>query len=357
LQPIIDSAVIQEPTTVVDLQTVNWQLFDNEQSARLELYLNGENLTSGYSRVAGQFTFEKELMKGDAVYIKVFCNTSPDRGYYQIPIGLEKNPLNGTMETFTYGTAADHLSSALEFFNQLEGPILGANNIRDVAGFQQYGTRILKHVGSAPLAITLLADKEINIIKSLQYAKKQYSDFKNSFIDLASKLDYDGNPVEFVDDILSELSRVKTSDNPFADSDMAGSGAFTPITYIVEDTGISTFALSEKFDLSTLSRRAVYAYLNNEHLIFNRDYTFDSTFGFIKISVELNEGDLVEIKEYVSTASNFIPPTPTKLGLYKKYFPQKFLDDTYLEPRQVIQGHDGSITAAFGDYRDDVLLE
>ena len=35
----------------------------------------------------------------------------------------------------------------------------------------------------------------------------------------------------------------------------------------------------------------------------------------------------------------------------------KFVDDTYVEPREVIQGHDGSITAAFGDYRDDLLLE
>ena len=35
----------------------------------------------------------------------------------------------------------------------------------------------------------------------------------------------------------------------------------------------------------------------------------------------------------------------------------KFLDDTYQEPRFVIQGHDGSITAAYNDFRDDLLLE
>jgi hypothetical protein len=92
-------------------------------------------------------------------------------------------------------------------------------------------------------------------------------------------------------------------------------------------------------------------------LIVNKDYQFDSTFGFVKILKELAEGDLIEIKEYVSTASNHVPPTPTKLGLYKKYLPQKFLDDTYVEPKLVIQGHDGSITIAYGDFRDDVLLE
>jgi hypothetical protein len=35
----------------------------------------------------------------------------------------------------------------------------------------------------------------------------------------------------------------------------------------------------------------------------------------------------------------------------------KFLDDTYAQPKEVIQGHDGSITTAYGDFRDDILLE
>jgi hypothetical protein len=39
---------------------------------------------------------------------------------------------------------------------------------------------------------------------------------------------------------------------------MIGSGAYTTFTYEVEDEGIKTFALSEKFDLDTASRRAVY---------------------------------------------------------------------------------------------------
>ena len=43
--------------------------------------------------------------------------------------------------------------------------------------------------------------------------------------------------------------------------------------------------------------------------------------------------------------------------MYPKFIPHKFVDDTYLEPTEVIQGHDGSITRAYGDYRDDLLLE
>jgi hypothetical protein len=53
-----------------------------------------------------------------------------------------------------------------------------------------------------------------------------------------------------------------------------------------------------------------------------------------------------------------IPATPTKLGLYPKFTPEKYSDITYIgNPTNVIQGHDGSKTIAFDDYRDEILLE
>ena len=144
------------------------------------------------------------------------------------------------------------------------------------------------------------------------------------------------------------MTKVKKISDPFADSDMLGAGAYKQILYTVEDTEIKVFALSEKFDLDTASRRAVYIYRNSEQLFVNRDYTFNSNFGFVELTIELAENDVIEIREYANTAFSFMPATPTKLGLYKKYLPQKYLDDTYLEPTEVIQGHDGSITVAYG---------
>ena len=45
-----------------------------------------------------------------------------------------------------------------------------------------------------------------------------------------------------------------------------------------------------------------------------------------------------------------IPATPTKLGLYPKFTPQIYLDNTFVdEPLNVIQGHDGSKSIAFDD--------
>lgn len=355
LQPIIDSQIVLTSTNSISFNTVDWEEFDKERDTLLQVFVNGNS--SNYSRTLGTFVFESQLNQNDVVSLKLFCDIVPNEGYYEIPIGFEKNPLNQELESFTLGTAIDHLKSALEFNSQIQGPVVGVNNLRDLSDYQQFGTRIVKHSGIAPLAISLLASKDFNIIKSLQYAKKQYTDFKNTFIDLLTRVPLDLNSTEMVDFILTEISKSKTIDSPFADSDMVGSGAYTEIVYIVEDVGIKTFTLSEKFDLQTLSRKAVYVYQNDQQLVYQQDYNFNSSFGFLNLLIDLNEGDTIIVREYVSTATGYIPPTPTKLGLYKKYLPQKFLDDTYVTPREVIQGHDGSLITAFGDYRDEVILE
>ena len=357
LQPIIDSIVISENTNTVVSAAINWRTVKDTEITKILFYRNGQLLENSYTRNNNVFTFDVEFIQGDVVSIKVFCDAEPLLGYYEIPVGLEKNPLNNDLRTFTLGQAVDHLASAMELTDEFTGSVIGSNNLRDLNGYQSLFKRFLKHTGPTPLALLLLCDKDVNVIKSIQSAKNSYSQFKNTFVRLATILDYDQDPVAFVDRILDEISKSKNKDSAFFASDMLGNGAFTKTNYIVEDEGIKTFALLEKFDLVTLSNKAVYVYLNNVQLLHGKEYDFNSTFGFVNLLVDLNEGDVVEIKEYVSTANNFIPPTPTKLGLYKKFTPRKFIDDSYIEPREMIQGHDGSKIAAYGDFRDDVLLE
>jgi hypothetical protein len=112
-------------------------------------------------------------------------------------------------------------------------------------------------------------------------------------------LPFDDNIPDFVDKIIEELTKTKTNSSPFADTDMIGCGAYTSIDYVVEDTGIKTFSLSEKFNLTELSRKAVYIYLHGEQLLNSKDYEFNSTFGFVTINVDLVEGDEIQIREYV----------------------------------------------------------
>jgi hypothetical protein len=356
LQPVLDSQIITDATDTVTFSTLVWDEFVDAE-AKTIFYLNGLEIKESYTRLRGDFTFARSFAVGDVVSVKIYTSLAPDQGYYQIPYGLEKNPLNENLTEFTLGQAIDHLTSAIEISDDFLGVYPGTSNLRNIDGYQNRCMRLLKHSGIAPMAISLLCDKNINVVKSIQYSLKSYSNFKNEFLKRITETLPDDNIVDFVDTVISAMGAAKDTSNPFADSDMIGSGAHSDINYIVEDAGIKVFALSQKFDLTVLSRRAVYVYLNSVQLINGYDYVFDSTFGFVRLSATLAEGDTITIREYVSTAFNYIPATPTKLGLYKKYLPRKFLDDTFVESRNVIQCHDGSIIAAYDDYRDDAILE
>jgi hypothetical protein len=356
-QAIVDSIVIQEPTNVVTLDAIKWNNVSDDLINKVLIYINGFLVKDGYFRQRNNFIFDTELASDTVVTVKVYAGADPENGYYEIPAGLEKNPLNQKLISFTLGEATDHIESAINLYDEFSGNYPGVGNLRDITGYQNLASRFLKHSGIAPTAITMLCDKEINIVKALEYSTNAYREYKNKFLQLASTLDFNQSSAQLVDDVIVAMTKVKKLSDTFADSDMLGAGAYRQILYTVEDTEIKVFALSEKFDLDTASRRAVYVYKNSEQLLVNQDYTFNSNFGFVQLTIELAENDVIEIREYANTAFSFMPATPTKLGLYKKYLPQKYLDDTYLEPTEVIQGHDGSITVAYGDYRDDVLLE
>jgi len=354
MQPILDSIVVSDDTNEILLSTIDWDTVDD---AIINFYLNGLRVYDSYERIGDLFKFSKTFKKRDTVSVKIITSAEPKNGYYEIPTGLEKNPLNEEPTTFTLGQAADHIATAIEFDTEFNGVIPGESNLRDLSDYRFFAKRFMKHESCAPLAVSLLCDKNNNIIKALQFAKKSYSSFKSNFLTRATELTFNDTIPDFVDQILSDITRTKTQDSAFFDSDMIGTGAYSSINYVVEDEGIRTFALSSKFNLKEQSRKAVYVYINGKQLLNSEEYNFDNTFGFITLTKEVDIGDRIEIREYVSTSSSFIPATPTKLGLYKKYTPMKFVDDTYRIPREVIQGHDGSITFTYGDYRDDLLLE
>jgi hypothetical protein len=258
-QPILDSVVVSEITNQISLSTVDWQAFSNLPSTVI-FYLNGQRHLDSYTREFGTFTFANAFAVNDVVSIKMYIDLDPDQGYYQIPHGLEKNPLNDNLTAFTLGQAIDHLTSAMEIETQFSGVYPGNSNLRNINGYQNRCMRFLKHSGIAPMAVSLLCDKNINIIKSIQHSLRSYSNFKNEFLKRISEVGPLDSVVDFVDEVISAMTLTKDSSDPFADSDMIGNGAHSDIVYLVEDEGIKVFALGQTFNLTELSRRAVYVY-------------------------------------------------------------------------------------------------
>ena len=123
------------------------------------------------------------------------------------------------------------------------------------------------------------------------------------------------------------------------------------------DSSETEYAIDSVHTMTSTNNRAVYIYKNDVQLILGTDYTVSTTDDSINIISTLVVGDIIKIKDYGDTTGSYIPPTPTKLGLYPKFTPEKFTDTTYITDADVIRKHDGSIIKAYGDERDNLILE
>jgi hypothetical protein len=174
-----------------------------------------------------------------------------------------------------------------------------------------------------------------------------------------TSLDYN-NPVAGVDAILQNINLVKNGSFPWYYSDMVPQGSsYNEIIYTVENARQTVFQISAIFNDTQLTDRAILIYYNGTQLMKDVDYVFSDVSPSFSLTdtITLTIGDRLAVREYPTTDGNYVPETPTKLGLYPKFTPAKYLDTTYQTPTNVIRGHDGSLTVAFDDFRDDFLIE
>jgi hypothetical protein len=340
-------------------------VFDNSASLpdlEIKVFVNSkkQKLNLDYrieiSRNIANVVFNKKLNVGDIVLLK--CYSSADKnqnGFYEIPINLERNPLNENVTNFTLGEINDHVSSIVENNSNFLGDFPGVGNLRDIGSLTEYGNKFVQHTGPINLSLYHITDKDANIVKAIRFAKKEYAKFKRQFLKEAEMSGFDGTAKEHVDYILEIINKDKVVSQPFYFTDMLGYSNDIKTVHSVISPITQFFALSTPFDLTKLSVQSVNVYLNDVQLIHGRDYIFNE--GFVKVLAALYDGDTVTVHEYESTNGSFIPPTPSKLGLFPAYEPQIVVDNTYIEPKTMIQGHDGSLMLSFEDYRDDLILE
>lgn len=304
-----------------------------------------------------------DLLKvGDVIDVLVYNRKQSTKlGYYEIPKNLNSNPLNEDFGELTLGQMRNHFVTIANNSIALQGQVPGFSNYRDLY-LNNFPGSILQQSSPSIYAHLFLTDKQLNFIDSIEYAQKEYSRFKYKFLDLLTNLSNipTNNPASAVEQLLETINVVKNKDFPWYYSDMIPYGGNkTVTTYVVLDIDIRQYELQQLFIDTELSNRAVLVYLNGVQLIKDYDYFIyhDRPAIYIKETVKLNYDDVIELVEYSDTDANFIPETPTKLGLYPKFKPEIKLDDTYQTPITVIQGHDGSLTPTFGDFRDDIILE
>ena len=329
----------------------------------VRVYINGKRLDPALWSVVDGPTYKQVvlttgILDTDVLTIKSFARQPKNsNGYYEIPLNLQNNPLNADIKSFTLGEVIDHVDSIIDNLNGFAGAYPGLGNLRDLGNISPYGTRFVQHSGALPLAMYHLTSKNNNIIKAIQEAQNDYGKFKRQFMLVAESAGDDIEIPAFVDKILEEVNKNNPKSFPYYFSDMVPYGAATVTDIPVVDYRTKYYPLSTNFNTGELSPAAVLIYVNGVQIKYGIDYTFDGN-GFAIITYSaLADDDIITIVEYETTDGSFVPPTPTKLGLWPKYEPKKYLDTTLLSPQYVIQGHDGSIVLAYNDYRDDLLLE
>jgi len=296
---------------------------------------------------------------GTVIEVQVISDVASDVAFYQVPINLENNAVNQDASAFTLGTIRNHYQSIGQNLRLIQGPIDGANNTRDLGNILIYGQDIIQN--SAPLSLTgtFLRQPQYEVIAAMEFNSREYQKFKARMMNLAAQGDFiNSTPTQILDDVVVQMGLGRDNVSPFYWSDMMPAGEnYRSTVYVYSPISTSVFDTLQTYDYTTSNYLGMNVYLNGVILTRGTDYTVGVDSATITVAVPLTVGDRIEIREFSATYGTYVPNTPSKMGLYPAYRPEIYLDTTYLEPTLVVRGHDGSITVAFGDYRDQVLLE
>jgi hypothetical protein len=308
-----------------------------------------------------ELIFDQDLSVGSVLVIRIAGTPVGLKENYTLPMNLVDNSENTVFTILTLGQIRNHLTKIADNSLDFIGDAGGSNNLRDI-NYKIIPGRILQHSAGVHLAQLMFNNETTNIIKAIDFNRRAYNRFKDRFLFLISSMEFadTSNARACLEDVLEEITLYSSNDQSFYYTDMApfGKNKYVLNEYPVYDTNYRKFNLIDTYDVTTPSYQGVLVYQNNKQLRINRDYTIDGYVVQLTASLELNIDDVISVYEYYDTRGSMIPATPTKLGLYPKFSPEKYVDDTYVGlPVNFIQGHDGSKILAFGDYRDDIILE
>lgn len=305
-------------------------------------------------------TFNNNLAKNDVILLRALpVYNKREDGYYETPINLVNNPINQFPISLSYAEINDHLNSIILNASKDLRLAINENNLRDLPNLDKYGRRFVQHGGLVSMVGALLANKDYNLVNALRWSGLEYQRYKTLVLQKFTELPSYNNVVEALDRIILDISKDKTTNSPFYYSEMVPYGLNKrDFEYTVKDSNIKAYAYgSEIYDRYAFGGKSILVYLNGTQLIIDKEYTFDTVNPLVKFNVPLSTGDSVLIRVFNNIYGSTMPMSPTKLGLYPSFEPSIYMDDTYIEPTNVIQGHDGSITVCFNDDRDQLLLE
>jgi hypothetical protein len=304
-------------------------------------------------------TIDIAVVPGTVIEVLALSDRRSRVGFYQVPINLENNPFNTNSREFTLGTIRQHYESICQNLPGITGSINGSNNSRDLGNLVPYGLVILQQ--SAPLTLPgyFFGDDNLNIFNAIAFNSREYFKYKNLVLNGITEIELQfETPAEILDQVIESITQGRVENQPFYWSDMLPSGAvFLETVYPITPTSIARFDTKQTYNYRSANYLGLNVYFNDRILVRNTDYVVSEDGIGITVLIPLSVGDVITLREYSSTAGSFCPNTPSKMGLYPVWKPELVTVETSTGNQIMIRGHDGSLTLAFDDIRDDVLLE
>lgn len=351
--------VLEIQTVTADTNRITVTCLDSPVDPNLvaSVYVNNVKITSTASITSSKVELitSDMLLENDVVLLKIETDQVPNaNGYYETPIGLTNNPLNGSPISLTLSELGDHLSTMVNKTSAYDG-----TNLRDLSDYTKYGSRLVINANPISFSQIFFGKKEHNVVDAIRAAGNHYDQFTMNFLRALVQIDSQTSPADAVDSIIRNLNTAKDLKSLYQRSDMIGYGQNKVVrTFTVTDVFNTEYPIGFEFDLTRLSFQSVIIYVNDEQLIRDRQYTFNYIDGSVTLLLPLAIGDVIAIHCYSNTLGCYIPPTPSKLGLWPAYEPILFTKPTPANGLvESIRCHDGSIIVAYGDYRDAIILE
>ena len=317
------------------------------------------SVTNNGEQTSVTFNSSSSVNTNDIVQVKIISDQASSVAYYEVPSNLDSNIFNQDNETFTLGTIRNHYNRLVENVVGFTGNTNGINNSRDVGNLPTYGDVIVQHSSPLAPAAFFLRNHEYDFFNALERSARDYQNFKNQILNWVNTNDIFGMTAsQILDAALADINVGKTDDTVYYWEDMLPFGGdYVENSNVVSVISTRNYTLSNIYNFESANTRGLLVYHNDVLLLKDTDYTVATDGPRITLTFDPAIGDTIVIREYETTYGSFVPPTPTKLGLYLEKDPEIYTDETYVNPQIVIQGHDGSVTIGFGDERDNVLLE
>ena len=288
---------------------------------------------------------------------------------YDLPLGWDRNVYKENIRFTSEPEYLNHFKTQIESQLGFVGEPLGQNNYPSTAQETRFATEIVQSSADIILAGYLLDDTPHNLVDALRFNGSEYSKYKARLIKnindyYATKQIDENNIDQTLEMILREVIAFRVGKNVFNRTYVVPFGDNFIREQQVVNTGQTEIITSSFLDLSKIEHSLlVFATpqgsLTTDMLLIDTDYVIVD---FNPITIRLLRSDLlgatITTKLYTAERDSAqCPPTPSVMGLYPLYSPEITIDNSFETPQQVIVGHDGSRVPAYGDARDQILLD